>query len=154
MPSAPLQKDIHKHLQAQTVGLNAKLDAWINLLGSLGYAVAYWDAGSHLVGYHLNSSAQNYLGVSVANLDASKLEVSCTKAVICNEQLCVWPPAQKACHKDRDTLLSRREKEVLEWQLVGKSASETAIILGISHRTVEKHRQNLHHKLRALESTR
>jgi DNA-binding CsgD family transcriptional regulator len=42
--------------------------------------------------------------------------------------------------------LTRREQEVLAWLWAGKSAPETAIILGLSTRSVEKHRQNLYNK--------
>ncbi|MFC7335820.1 LuxR C-terminal-related transcriptional regulator [Haloferula chungangensis] len=48
--------------------------------------------------------------------------------------------------------LSSREREVMAWQRAGKSIEETATILGISPRTVEKHRQNLSKKLRSWES--
>lgn len=42
--------------------------------------------------------------------------------------------------------LTRREQEVFAWLWTGKTASETARILGISTRSVEKHRQNLYRK--------
>lgn len=43
--------------------------------------------------------------------------------------------------------LTEREAEVLHWVVEGKSNSETAIILNISVRTVDKHLQNVFHKL-------
>jgi DNA-binding CsgD family transcriptional regulator len=43
--------------------------------------------------------------------------------------------------------LTEREAEVLHWVVEGKSNSETAIILDISVRTVDKHLQNVFSKL-------
>ena len=43
--------------------------------------------------------------------------------------------------------LTRREREVADWMLAGKSNPAIAVILGISPRTVDKHRQNLYAKL-------
>ncbi len=43
--------------------------------------------------------------------------------------------------------LTEREAEVLHWVVEGKSNSETASILNISVRTVDKHLQNVFHKL-------
>ncbi len=43
--------------------------------------------------------------------------------------------------------LTQREAEVLHWVVEGKSNSETAIILNISSRTVDKHLQNVFSKL-------
>lgn len=43
--------------------------------------------------------------------------------------------------------LTRREREVAKWMFEGKTNPEIGIILGISPRTVDKHRQNLYAKL-------
>ncbi len=59
--------------------------------------------------------------------------------------------ARDAADLDR---LSPRERQVLDWMESGKSLDETATILGISPRTVEKHRQNLRAKLRPVEHPR
>jgi DNA-binding CsgD family transcriptional regulator len=45
--------------------------------------------------------------------------------------------------------LTRKEKECLVWVSEGKTAWETAVILGVSRRTVEFHLQNAMHKLDA-----
>lgn len=45
--------------------------------------------------------------------------------------------------------LGDREKEVLAWIAEGKTAEETATILGISRRTVEWHIQNARRKVQA-----
>jgi len=49
---------------------------------------------------------------------------------------------------DRRMPLSRRELECLHWSALGKTSWETAIILGLSERTVNFHVRNACHKLR------
>lgn len=46
-----------------------------------------------------------------------------------------------------DSVLSRREQEIMEWVKVGKTNVEIAQILGISARTVRNHLQNVFRKL-------
>lgn len=43
--------------------------------------------------------------------------------------------------------LTPREREILFWTVEGKSCTEIAGLLSISHRTVESHRENIFHKL-------
>jgi DNA-binding CsgD family transcriptional regulator len=50
---------------------------------------------------------------------------------------------------DTPQALTGREKEVLYWTAVGKTASETGIILGISRRTVEWYAQSARRKINA-----
>jgi DNA-binding CsgD family transcriptional regulator len=45
--------------------------------------------------------------------------------------------------------INKREREVLAWIAQGKTAEETAIILGISRRTVEWHATNARNKIEA-----
>jgi DNA-binding CsgD family transcriptional regulator len=45
--------------------------------------------------------------------------------------------------------LSEREATCLQWAALGKTSRETAIILGVSERTVNFHVQNACRKLRA-----
>ena len=68
------------------------------------------------------------------------------------EDMAVWFPFERGEEVDLSAL-SKREREVWQWMLEGKSLAETATILGISPRTVEKHRQNLRHKLMPSGST-
>ena len=49
--------------------------------------------------------------------------------------------------------LSEREKEVLAWTAKGKTAAETAAILGISSRTVEWHAKKARQKINAVNIT-
>lgn len=67
--------------------------------------------------------------------------------IVRNKILCIWKPQAGKSEASLDDL-SRRELQVWEWLKAGKTAEETAIILGISRRTVEKHRQNIYRKLR------
>ncbi|MEO6568871.1 MAG: LuxR C-terminal-related transcriptional regulator [Opitutaceae bacterium] len=62
-------------------------------------------------------------------------------------------PAQEASYalvvKNRSAILrlTEREKEVLNWIILGKSNPEIAVILGLSVRTVYKHVENLFAKM-------
>jgi steroid delta-isomerase-like uncharacterized protein len=49
---------------------------------------------------------------------------------------------------EKASLLSRRERECLEFLLQGKTAKETAALLGLSHRTVESYFENIKKKLK------
>lgn len=55
--------------------------------------------------------------------------------------------------KITNTILSSREKEVLNWLKQGKSSWETSVILGISERTVNFHVYNVMQKLEAKTRT-
>lgn len=48
----------------------------------------------------------------------------------------------------RQNTLSRRELECLHWSALGKTSWETAIILGLSERTINFHVRNACNKLR------
>jgi len=52
-----------------------------------------------------------------------------------------WPPLRDA------PALTAREREVLRWVAAGKTDRDVAEVLGISHRTVHKHLQNVYAKL-------
>lgn len=57
-------------------------------------------------------------------------------------------------HRQQDTpVLSKREVEVLRWTADGKTASEIAMILNISERTVNFHINNSIQKLNAVNKT-
>jgi DNA-binding CsgD family transcriptional regulator len=43
--------------------------------------------------------------------------------------------------------LTAREKEVVRWLAEGKDVVEIAMILGLSHNTIEKHRTSVYEKL-------
>ncbi|WP_420798093.1 helix-turn-helix transcriptional regulator [Legionella steigerwaltii] len=42
--------------------------------------------------------------------------------------------------------MTPREKEVLFWYIKGKTSDETAILLNVSRRTIERHFENLREK--------
>jgi LuxR family quorum sensing-dependent transcriptional regulator len=52
-----------------------------------------------------------------------------------------------------DNPLTAREKEVLKWSAIGKSASEVGEILSITKRTVDEHSVRAARKLRAQNKT-
>jgi LuxR family quorum sensing-dependent transcriptional regulator len=59
----------------------------------------------------------------------------------------------KPCASDRQKL-TRREREVLQWAAVGKTAWEIGGILGIAKRTVDEHTRSATGKLGAVNRTR
>lgn len=62
-------------------------------------------------------------------------------------ELVIWKPgSDRRCGGER-SCLTKREREIFGWLQQGKTAPETAAILGCSSRTVEKHIQNLYRKL-------
>lgn len=46
-----------------------------------------------------------------------------------------------------DALLTKRQREIMDWTAEGKTSAETGIILGISPRTVEKHLEAIFQRL-------
>jgi DNA-binding CsgD family transcriptional regulator len=59
----------------------------------------------------------------------------------------------QASFKLQELGLTKREAEILQWMLQGKRNAEIGIILGISHRTVDKHRENMFAKLQVESRT-
>ena len=58
-----------------------------------------------------------------------------------------------ASFSDSHTLLSSKEKEVINWLKQGKSSWDMSVILGISERTVKFHVSNIMRKLDASSRT-
>jgi two-component system response regulator NreC len=54
---------------------------------------------------------------------------------------------QPSSHRDFHSILSRREREVLQLLAEGKTARQTADLLNVSVKTVETHRRNVSQKL-------
>ena len=56
--------------------------------------------------------------------------------------------AAQSTSKLQELGLTKRQAEILHWMLQGKRNSEIGVILGISERTVDKHREHMFAKLR------
>ncbi|KTD17254.1 Response regulator containing a CheY-like receiver domain and an HTH DNA-binding domain protein [Legionella jordanis] len=61
-----------------------------------------------------------------------------------NRIVCEW---ENEFHNENEVQITPREKEILMWYLKGKTAEETARLLKISRRTIERHFENLREKL-------
>ncbi len=64
----------------------------------------------------------------------------------------VWQSLESGLTSERAVSLSEREKDVLCWTAVGKTASEIGTILSISEHTVAQHLKNIRAKLRTQNS--
>jgi DNA-binding CsgD family transcriptional regulator len=61
--------------------------------------------------------------------------------------LTMTTPDQNTTQRLRDIALTPRETEVLSWLAKGKTNRDIADILGMSHRTVNKHLEHVFEKL-------
>ncbi|MGJ8638375.1 MAG: helix-turn-helix transcriptional regulator [Opitutaceae bacterium] len=139
-----LIESVSGKLERRNENLSTTIDAWLGVLDTLGLAWAIKDAddASH---FRLNAAAQQDLGD--LPVDVVHLSVPRDRELLLSEPwLLLWKPKCEQQGADISGL-SQRELEVRDWMLQGKTLDETSMILGISPRTVEKHRQNIKQKL-------
>ncbi len=139
-----------------TIRRRAKLEAWIDLLASLGWSVIALTTRESL---QVNPPARQDLvarGLTVpdnTSVDLSNLANQLAPDVVLFDSaagLLIWQPRSlDQVSKSRPTTkpLTPRETEI--WRLLqqGKTSEEIAVILQRSRRTVEKHQQALYRKL-------
>lgn len=125
--------------------LQQRLDAWLGTLDEVGLAVARLD-NVDTGGFLLNAAAQQDLHMTEPHTAKAVIDEGVRDLLWSDATVIVWRPAAQVDATELDSL-TRREREVFDWLQQGKSLEETAIILGISPRTVEKHRSNLYRKL-------
>lgn len=123
----------------------AKLRALLDLLDAAGVAVAY-DVDGH--DFSTNEQARKQLEkLRVEPLRAAEAAEELQKAgivpILAEAGLCVWEVPTTPIQRILSDTLSRREKEVARSLRKGKSATDIALVLGISPRTVEKHTQSI-----------
>lgn len=95
-------------------------------------------------GYLLKQETDTQLFAAVRKIRAGGTFLSPLLAVRLSEDLIsVCRTAQRQC----DKVLTVRERQVLKLVAEGKSSTEIAELLFISHRTVERHRENIMKKL-------
>lgn len=120
----------------------SKLQAWLNLMDELGYAIITREPKEPVV-YRLNVTAKEDLDLKCDEL-ADMPESLDREIIVQDSEILLWVPAIQNDNSSRiETLLTKRQKEVWHWKKQGKSLEETAIIMGISIRTVSKHRENI-----------
>ncbi|MGL6261849.1 response regulator [Vibrio sp. WXL103] len=102
------------------------------------YIMKVMQAGA--VGYMLKEICANKMvqAIKTVNQGSTYFCESVTQTLFTQE---VVPAAQRV------NPLSRREEAVLKLVAEGHSSKKVAMLLGISYRTVETHRQNIKHKL-------
>jgi len=95
---------------------------------------------SHYIQARFQNFLHNTKKFKVTNQDLPRLV----------EQLSKYTPNHYPNHAISPQLpvkLTTREREVIHWCINGKSADETAQIIGIAKKTVERHFENLRYKL-------
>jgi RNA polymerase sigma factor (sigma-70 family) len=96
-------------------------------------------------GYLLKDSSPAELRDAIRAVHAGESAFSAATARQLNAGL--RQEAQRRAKEDRLAQLTSREREVLRLIVEGRTNKETAATLGISHRTVETHRENILRKL-------
>jgi DNA-binding CsgD family transcriptional regulator len=138
---------VDERMLRRNVLLKEHLLAWAGLLDDAGWCVALrMDAG----GCHLSSRAEDYLTKICATASTWKELVHCLETATPGtlelaEGMAVWSDGPTGV-TEAEAVLTRRESEVMSWLRQGKTCPEIAVILGLSHRTVEKHVSNIYRK--------
>lgn len=98
---------------------------WLHQARNEGEAHTDWPAGARLVARHMGQSGpgESILLITQTKVDDGSLE------------------------RLRKVALTPRETEVLSWLAKGKTNRDIADILGMSHRTVNKHLEHIYEKL-------
>ena len=111
-------------------------DAYVALVSAIGAA-----------GYLIKQSAAHVLPEAIRKVHAGKTCFSPIVATRLNHHMNKASARGDLRHDSKSTQLTSREVEVLQLVAEGKANKETAQELGISIKTVEKHRQSLMEKL-------
>lgn len=148
----PFLERIDRRLKRRERGMRTNLMAWSEVLDALGWCVATRVPGETPT---LSSNATEWAArqeTHLVNWDdfvARLAEVPNLEFLLASEEIQVWQEVQSgpAANPSASLRLSKRETEVLGWLHAGKTAPETAIILGCSPRTVESHSARIYRKL-------
>ena len=123
-----------------------KLFALGSVLDVLGICLIY--KCNHGGGYRLNELAQKDLYLKEEFYQDITRPVN-RNFVLETKDIIIWHLQREPSLSDEVApYLSLRQKEVWRWKQMGKTIEETAIIMGVSKRTVEKHRENIKKKIR------
>ncbi len=134
-------------MQRRNEHLHEHILAWAELLDAAGWCVALrMDADGCWISDRAGRFLANDPGIfptwsGLALVLAKEAPVT----LEWSERVAIW------CGNDGEiplpeATLTRRESEVMEWLRQGKTCPEIAVILGLSHRTVEKHVSNIYRK--------
>jgi DNA-binding NarL/FixJ family response regulator len=99
---------------------------------------------SGATGYVLKGSSEEDLVRAVREVAAGRRFLS---APVTERAIEAYIEQSRAAELDPHEMLTPREREVLQLAAEGKTSSETASRLHVSHRTVENHRANVMRKL-------
>lgn len=142
----------YKEMRQRNKQLYSKLVAWAELVDAAGWCVALKqpDDGAVWLGGLAKLDLQELGGepttwseltLALSHIPESSFHRRGGALLIWSGKSVLPPKSQLEAN------LTRREKEIMCWLREGKTGSEMAIILGCSHRTVDKHLGNLYRKL-------
>ena len=148
----PFLERIDRRLERRERGMRTNLMAWSEVLDALGWCVATRVPGEPPT---LSTNAIEWAArqeshpMDWTDFVARLEEAPNLEFLLASEEIQVWQEVQAdpAANPSASLRLSKRETEVLGWLRAGKTAPETAIILGCSRRTVESHAARIYRKL-------
>ena len=122
-------------------------EAWRETLELLEVPVA-WLEKPDASEFFLNQAAKNDLKVVSDSVGSEALFKMNRDFLINDGEVLIWFGKKSAKHIEPPSL-TPREKEVFLAMTHGKSLKETSSLLGISTRTIEKHRENIRVKMKS-----
>lgn len=153
-PQMDFLRRIDLRMQRRNQRMSANLLSWMGVMDALGWNVALFLPGQAPI---LSPRAREW---ALQRPDAeverdgilARLEAMPPPSrLVDSPQLQVWCEAGAEGHAAVEPALSapltKREAEVLDWLLKGKTGPEIAIILGCARRTVESHVARLYRKM-------
>jgi len=122
-------------------------ESWQKTLEMLEMPLACSDS-SDPSSCRINQPAKNDLQTSDDFVPREILAILPRTFLISDPEIFVWFPTQGR-QNSLPPSLTPREQQVLQAMVDGMTLKETSMLLGISQRTVEKHRENIRNKMKA-----
>ncbi len=163
LPSAPTERGagdsddlmarLENRLRLRNQRLIGKLQAWGELLDTVGWSVALdWGGGEFWLSAKATRDLQQSgkLPTTWQTLLVALDQFAPVPLYQKNDGVLIWSSPARDAPKPRCAVaLTQRESEVLDWIRQGKTSAEIAMILGCAGRTVDKHLANIYRKMGA-----
>lgn len=137
-------QDLEQQISRKSCKWRECWGAWSATISKLGLAMA-WLPTPDSTCFHLNEAARKDLGISSEEISFQRFSELKRSFLLQEHDFAVWTVS---CTSSQEMVLNltRREEEVLQRMSIGESIKETASDLGVSPRTIEKHRENIRKK--------